>query len=418
MTHQPTNDANIQPSPDPRTPSGGSDGASPGGRGATIPPVDEVPFEVYLSDSAAPSLAVIAKPAALPYVSLSEAFDNPESLVLPDPEWVEVVGDAPLIYPGRSHLLFGSSTTGKSLFAAHIALRAAADYGVRVGYLDYEDTFSLFATRLMKQGLTREQSELITYWKPVQMTGRPGRMFRGQLVEAGVQLLIVDSLAVALSRSGVDENHNFEIRRWFDEAVMALDELGVASLFIDHVGHSSKDDTDERLYQSRGGSAKRDALTGASYRLSAQTPISLEAGTYLLDLYCGKDRLGHRPPGRKIADVRFTVGEDETESFSVSKFDPSGVSRRKLESNMEALSRALEAHGSPATVDEMAEVCGVRKATLGTARDALAAAGFITVSPGEGRRSRAKVMTFVKPFRVGTSSSVPVPPTAQEEAPF
>jgi hypothetical protein len=120
-------------------------------------------------------------------------------------------------------------------------------------------------------------------------------------------------------------------------------------LLIDHSTKSK----DNPLFPS-GSKRKRAAITGASYYLTAVTPLTREAGGRL-KLVCAKDRLGNYKRGEEVASIRFKIdGESRTEVEVFSPPSPKADDDKLLTGALHA-TRAVKTFCAPVSLNTLIE---------------------------------------------------------------
>ena len=224
------------------------------------------------------------------------------------PDLIEVEDGMPLLYRGKSHLVFGAGGSGKSWFVLHCVAQTLSSGG-KVLYIDYEMNRGQVKARLKALGVTREQAAGLAYWR---VTGG----FRGdQLAALGwlvgmyrFELVTLDSVSKALSTLDLDESGNKDYHRFDDTVIVPLTYRDLTVLMIDHTGNDHP--VGGSLKRPRGASGKRDSVSGASYWF---TVADKDAWTRSRDgkarLLVQKDRGGHRASGELAAVMHVSVHE-------------------------------------------------------------------------------------------------------------
>jgi hypothetical protein len=325
-------------------------------------------------------------------------------------EYLLVDGGQPLLYPGRTHSIFGEPGGGKTwvlLYAAAERLQA----GEQVLMIDWEDSPQGTVQRLLQLGCEPDQMRLLDYRNPV--TGLRTGWQAIDAESAMWTLVVIDSTGEAMAADGIKSNDDAPVAEWMSLA-KRLARTGAAVLLADHVP-KNVDNRDMEI----GSQRKQAAITGASYRCDTITsPAKGRDG--ILKLVVRKDRLGNRPKGSIAAEVHIDeahgpltielrVSEAQVAADRGERFRPTHL--------MERISRWLEFH--PGASRKMIEdgVTG-KAAAIRTAIDVLIEEGFASVV----RVGQALEHTVIRDYReefdgltapVDNSSSSPRPTSSQ-----
>lgn len=219
------------------------------------------------------------------------------------PEILDVHDSIPLIYPGRSHSIFGTPGGGKTW----VALAAVAEVlksGEWVLLLDWEDSAAGTAQRLVRLGVTIDELSRLDY-----RSLSTSLVFGwATLVESTLpyRLVVIDSTGEALAAQGVNPNEDGEVAKWMSLVKrLTLRESAPAILLLDHVPKSTENPHGAPI----GSQRKLAALTGAAYRCDTLVePAKGKQGK--LKLTVAKDRLGHRAKGSIAAQVEIADTDD------------------------------------------------------------------------------------------------------------
>jgi hypothetical protein len=218
---------------------------------------------------------------------------------------VEVHGGLPLLYLRKSHSITGHPGRGKSLISLYCGLSVVhASATGRVLFLDLEKDVDEYQERLTAFGLTTDccEAERVSYWRV------DGAI--DEIVVAGSvalcrdghdTLVIIDSVGRAITRAGLDENSNNDVRRWYDACVEPLLRAGATVLLIDH--YKKEGGSEQRF--SKGAGAKLDVITGAAYGCRVTSPFSQQQSG-AAQIMVAKDNNGARAEATIAADVTVT----------------------------------------------------------------------------------------------------------------
>lgn len=331
------------------------------------------------------------------------------------PALLRVTNGEPLLYPGRTHVIFGPPGGGKTWTALAAAAETLIDGG-EVLFVDYEDSAQGVVSRLLRLGVPVDALARFDYrtvatslrygWRTIDGNGKP------------YSLVVIDSTGEALAAQGVNPNDDGEVAAYMTLVrEFTRREEGPAVLLLDHVPKS----TDNPHGAPIGSQRKLAAVSGAAYRCDTITePAKGKAG--LLKLTVTKDRLGFRAKGTTASEVHIA---DEGEGIRVALVK--GIADLAAEEDgrfyptvlMERISQFLtyredlgDRGSSRRTVEK--EVTG--KATgLRQAIDALVDLGYVRETTLGG--SVGSALYVVKPYAEGDPlSPVDNPPEPVEVA--
>jgi hypothetical protein len=227
---------------------------------------------------------------------LAGNYRQPEPLILPRDD-----GSA-LFYPGQVNGIHGDSGLGKGW----ITCAAVADElrrGHRVMLIDLEDTAPSIVARLRLLGARdNEIAAGLIYVRPTAAFTALAVDGLCELIDEHTpRLVVLDSLGEAFGLDGIDENSDAEVGPWLRRVPRRLAELGPAVTLVDH----STKAADNPLHPS-GSKRKRAAIGGASYLITATTPLVAGTGGRL-KLVCAKDRHGTYRRDEHVADFVMTT---------------------------------------------------------------------------------------------------------------
>ncbi|MFJ3286748.1 AAA family ATPase [Streptomyces sp. NPDC086669] len=208
-------------------------------------------------------------PAAL--AELSAPTDEPDpwapvgieavlsgQLTAPDAELLRRTDGAALLYPGRVHMFYGESESGKTWVALHAVASLLADGGTAL-YVDLESDATTVVGRLMSLGVPAEAlRERFTYVRPdAPPSSSPGFQ---RLLRTPYDLAVIDGSSDAYALFGLNQNDAADVSLFMRKLPRPLAEgSGAATILIDHVPKGSGG----RFAQ--GSQNKLSAVTGAAY---------------------------------------------------------------------------------------------------------------------------------------------------------
>jgi hypothetical protein len=289
-----------------------------------------------------------------------------------------------LLYPGAINWLAGEPGNGKTF----VALAAAAEVlcaGGRVMFLDYEDTASTCASRLLSLGTRVEQLARMQYMTVGGAISDAGVAWLTALVADGVDLVVVDSAPESIAAESFNENSASEVALWVARIPRALARAGAAVLVIDHVAKS----TENRGRWARGSGHKLAAVDGSALLLVQVVPFSRDrSGSSHLSI--AKDRHGQIGAiGQVAATVMFTV-----ENGSLCRIDLSPP-RAQLEpersdgriSLPEVVDACRHAGGRWPSIAAAADDLGVPRSTATAVLDEAVYVGLLVEDRSSGKRA-------------------------------
>ncbi|MDU2058685.1 MAG: AAA family ATPase, partial [Dermabacter sp.] len=232
------------------------------------------------------------KPAKEADSSSLDALLNPEDASLDKPSWSPVDttpyldgtytrpepqllkrSDGPaLLYPGKTHTIYGESESGKSWIAQYVAVETLTNSG-RVLYVDFESDAGDILDRLQTLGATPAQLKQphFTYVRPDASPDafHEQEAFRALLTEA-YDFIVFDGVTEALNLHGKATKDNDEITQWMRAVPRRFSrETGAAVVLVDHVVKS----IETRGRFPIGGQAKMAAIDGAAFLVEPVSAI-------------------------------------------------------------------------------------------------------------------------------------------------
>lgn len=272
-------------------------------------------------------------------IDLAPVLDG--SALQPEPTILRRDDRQALFYAGQINGLHGDSGTGKGWVILY-AIVQQLNAGRTVMMLDAEDVAQSIVARLRMLGVGDEAiADRFIYIRPSAPFGVAAVDYLVELAEfKDVSLCVIDSLGECFGLDGVDENHDAEVRPWMRHVARRLADAGPAVVIIDH----STKANDNPLHPS-GSKAKRAAVGGASYLVTAAVPLTSSAGGRL-QLTCAKDRHGTYARGEHVADLVMKIDEI-IGSRRVDLYAPAAttVTDLPIELAARAAVKAVEEHG-------------------------------------------------------------------------
>lgn len=310
-----------------------------------------------------------------------------------------------LFYAGKMHVLQGEPSSGKTWIALLAALEVL-NLGGSVGYADYEDTSKGVLGRLLALGadpaVVRER---FAYIQPAGGFGTTERLELERLLgRVNPDLFVIDGVAEALARDGLQEDRASEVVGWIEKLPRWIARTGAAVVMLDHVVK----DREQQGRWARGSSAKLAAVDGATYQVKVVSSFSRHRDG-VLKLIVAKDRPGgvgaigdvaavaHIEPKADGARVVIRLERDTGEIASSDTWKPTVLMRK--------VSDELERSPSPLTATALKALVRSDKPKLvSEAISRLIVEGYLA----EQRSGRSTLLRLVKPYH---DTSTPTPPT-------
>lgn len=212
------------------------------------------------------------------------AGDDPE----PEPEFLERLDGACLFYRGKVNGIIGESESGKT-WVALLAVVQALAAGMRVMYLDFEDTAPGIVGRLRSMGCPDADLGRLTYISPDEnLSENAKRDLRETIIAHRPDLVILDGFNAAMTLLGLDLMDNTDATKFSQSLLKPLSRTGACVAYVDHVPKAK----DGRGKGGIGAQAKRAMTTGCSIAVDVVEPFG-RGMTGRLRLTVDKDRPGH-----------------------------------------------------------------------------------------------------------------------------
>lgn len=211
-------------------------------------------------------------------------------------------GDEGLFYAAKINAIVGEPGRGKSMLA-QLACLEEARAGRTALFIDLEKDLESFVERMRALGATREDATRIGYWRLHNaFSDETMRRIRAFVDSKVVGLVVIDSVGRAISRAGLDENNNNDVRVWYDRVPEQMLRWGCTALLVDH---TTKPQQGFKSRYQKGAGAKLDAITGVSIVLDFASEFSREKEGFAKAIVA-KDNNGWHTEGHTVAEIRVT----------------------------------------------------------------------------------------------------------------
>lgn len=203
-------------------------------------------------------------------IDADEILDG--TLKRPTPRLLTRTDGPALLYPGKTHTIFGESESGKSWVAQYVAVETLVNGG-RVLYVDFEsDALDVF-DRLQTIGAAKDhlRAPHFAYVRPdaSPLAFREQEAFAKLLAQTW-DYVVLDGVTEALNLHGKSSLDNDEITQWMRAVPRRFSrETGAAVVLVDHVVKS----TENRGRFPIGGQAKIAAIDGAAFLVEPVSAI-------------------------------------------------------------------------------------------------------------------------------------------------
>lgn len=300
--------------------------------------------------------------------------------------------EQPLIYPGKTHLIFGEPESCKGWFVL-LAAKAELAAGRHVLYIDFEDSPAAILERLRSLLVPPEQiHQHFHYLRPDEPYDLLAQKTLAPLLEHQPSLVVIDGVTEAMMIHGLKLTDNTEAAQFMDRFPRHLSRTGAAVLLVDHVTK----DREGRGRWAIGAQHKLAAIDGAALGLETLTPFG-RGRRGKVKITVQKDRPGHIralcEDGRRLAEMR--LNSDPDGGVTIDLAVPLSTDVTGPTYYMERISRALEEHG-PLSKNGIRGIRGIgNKDLVDAAIEILINRGFVEVE----KRGQAHMHHLAQPFR-------------------
>ena len=319
-----------------------------------------------------------------------------------------------LLYPGKTHSLYGESESGKSLIMQAEAARLV-NAGQQVAYLDFESNKGAVCARLIAMGARPEA--ILAHFDYIRPEAKPSASdaehYAFQDLLAGAPALaVIDGVTNAMellappSRGGDPNERISGFSRLYADQIARR--TGAAVVSIDHIPKPTGVG-DHTARHAVGGQQKLNVITGASYRVKVLTaPKRGQIGR--LSLIVTKDREGGvrehagqvvegNPHLQEIALVTIN-GQDDRIAVTVGPPAAPSAETRPIFA-MEKVSAWLEAHPGKHSRSAVVDAIKARAGDVRESLDHLTASGHVHEEVTERGSRTDRHYRHAKRFKVG-----------------
>jgi hypothetical protein len=285
-----------------------------------------------------------------PVLDLGPIFDD--GVRIPDPTVVTRSDGKGLFYAGLPNVIFGDPSAGKTAFVQHCAaeeLRA----GRAVYVVNYETNVTMWLTRLLTLGLTRDQIEGRLNYLRVHEGIRPPAEF-----DPTAQLVIIDSLSSVIDNTGGDSNSIEGVEAAYRQIINPFTHAGLAAIIIDHVGNADKS-------RPMGSIRKTGLVQGVMYKVAQDEGMNFgrgRTGSSTLSLH--KDNPGGTGAAKGTPVARFIMESQDDGDVIHCQINPVTVQEAWMEAAMAAADGSVKAKQRMTLALQESGVAGLTKTDL------------------------------------------------------
>jgi hypothetical protein len=223
-----------------------------------------------------------------------------------EPKYLKYGQNLAALYPGKTHMLYAASESGKSWVALYAVAQILTDDTLddeRVLYIDHEDDARSIGERLVALGVPNEvisDTARFRYVNPTEpLTDNHGEIYGSAgddlraLLDWAPTVVVIDGVSEAMTEEGLDPISNSHVAEWFRIAPRRFEKIGACVVMVDHTAKSHGEGPPTEI----GAQHKRAGISGASFLVdAAKRPGRAVLGVPvegLLRLRLAKDRAGY-----------------------------------------------------------------------------------------------------------------------------
>ncbi|MFD8392535.1 bifunctional DNA primase/polymerase [Streptomyces sp. NPDC059680] len=168
-----------------------------------------------------------------------------------------------LFYPGLVNGTFGDASVGKSVIVAEVQARTLDEGGIVVHWEFDNNPLTVIVARLLHAGASPDDIRAGRFQVLYSTADRDALT---DDVRRAVKLVTLDALNPAITSLALDPYHPGGVDSAVREFFAPFTLHGACGLFVDHVGHESKD-------RQAGSIRKAQAVQGALYECQMESPL-------------------------------------------------------------------------------------------------------------------------------------------------
>lgn len=317
---------------------------------------------------------------------------DPQYGVPPDPP--SIMG---LLYASRRHVVSGPPESTKTLIAYLLLVHALRD-GLKVAIVDFEMGPTAARRMLEDVGATIEEIAGIYYVEP----DTPPEDGYAQMIDYGVNLVLIDAAAGAYDATGLDDNARKDAEQFARAWIRPLWQAGITTVLVDHV---TKDAAARGKFTI--GSERKVGQADVHISCDALKPLS-RGNSGIVKITVHKDRPGFLPrPTAAVFELHSHPGTHAI-TYSIRETEHIPDDDWKPTIYMELVSKFVEKHPESSRSRIEDGVKGMSATHKRQAIDFLVEEGYAISTDGP---RKAQLITIVRPYRQSdTTPSHPVPP--------
>lgn len=253
----------------------------------------------------------------------------------PKPVYLRRTDGGAYLYPGRDHILYGPSESGKSWIAFVGAAQALENPDDRVLIIDFEDDARSVVERLESLGVPLDtilNPDRFKYSNPHEAVSHKDKLTLGSidleyLVQWQPTFVVLDGVTEGMMLEGLKPLDADDVARWYSLVSRRFRAAGACVVMIDHTAKGLSDGQPTEF----GSQHKRSGISGASYFVDPVHRPGRALGSDpvegLLRLRLSKDRGGwlrgkYRGESPVVADIDITAYPDGGVTYRIN--DPDG----------------------------------------------------------------------------------------------
>ncbi len=272
---------------------------------------------------------------------------------IPEPPWL-VEG---VFFRESTCLFYGEGGSGKTMVLLCIMLELI-NQGQRVLFIDEEGGIKIVGARLRDMGADPELLDKHLYYYPFTgFTDHEASQVLALVEDVWPAMVVLDSLSVALSASGVKENDNDEVTHWMNTVAVAISRHSgptPAVVIIDHLAKNT-----ENTKSSRGATQKKNMVDYQWYVKTIEEFDSQTIGKVRIENT--KNRLGNLPEHHTFV-LGGQDGRIVFERFDIAKHNSSVIPEKE----MRMLERLAEGETGNAEIRAVLDVSNDTVSRYGT----------------------------------------------------
>jgi len=313
-----------------------------------------------------------------------------------------------IIYPGRCHVWSGEPETLKSMVAMAVCLDQIRA-GKHTAYIDYENGAREATARMRSLGATDDDLARFLYYEPAEPLTGDTEIYgavNAQFAACEPTVVVVDSYTGSLATHQCSPNEALDVERHHQTVIKPLMAHGASTIILDHL-------VKNREMRGRYAIGSERKIGVADIHIGFEIILPLSRGHHgVVRLRVHKDRPGYlQRPITAQARFESTLDGELTWQIEPAHTEPDAdITAFRPTVLMERVSRYLELHGEPASMNTLEDTVQGKAGYIRKAVDALVQDGYAVERKGP---RGARLIDLAKSYRADND---PLPEQAQNEA--